>query len=345
MRLLAEWVIDRHDGSRRIQLLHGDLSHIPLEHAVDVLVVSAFPNDYVPTPSSLIGALHRSGLSVRGLAYDKHIDLRRQFSCWLSKPVPPTFNFRRLLCVESGWRGTPPEITDDIFRALAPYLLTDFPNSSVAMPLIGAGDQGYNPEEMLTAILQAAVSWIKRGLTLRTLKIVVYNHEKAQRALAGFLLFRRNFEDSSKQRPSSETSSGPFLQYDIFISYARKDLELASFVELSLRASSQSLRVFFDKTDLRVGASWPMQIANALDHSRRVIALYSASYWASKNCELEFMAAFTRQNDTGATVLFPMYLSDAQIPYLFLNLQHADCRINDKVKTADACSRLLEGLV
>jgi hypothetical protein len=342
MRLLAELVIDRNKGSRRIQLLHGDLSRIPPEHAVDVLVVSAFPNDYIPTSSSLIGALHRSGLSVRNLAYDKEVDLRGQFSCWLSKPVPSTFNFHRLLCIESGWRGTPPEITDDIFRALAPYLLTDFPNSSVAIPLVGAGDQGYDPEEMLRTILQAAVSWMKRGLALRILKIVVCNHDKAQKVLAGFHMFRRNYE---QERSSPETSGGPLPQYDVFISYARKDLDIASFVELSLRASSQNVRVFFDKTNLRVGASWPTQIANALDHSRRVIALYSANYWTSKNCELEFMAAFTRQNDTGATVLFPMYLSEAQIPYLFLNLEYADCRTNDKAKAADACSLLVEELI
>jgi len=345
MRLLTEWIIDRHDGPRRIQLLHGDLSRIPRQHGVDVLVVSAFPDDYISTSTSLIGALARRDLSVQKLACDKQTDLRQQFSCWLSKPVPPTFNFRQLLCIESGWRGTPPEITDDIFRALAPYLLTDFPNSSVAIPLIGAGDQGYDPEEMLAAILQAAVSWMKRGLTLRTLKIVVYHRDQAQKALTGFLEFRRNYEDSPKKRSSSKTLDGPLLQYDIFVSYAREDLDIASFVEHSLRASSRNVRVFFDKTNLRVGASWPIQIANALDHSRRVIALYSASYWASRNCELEFMAAFTRQNDTGATILFPMYLSEAKIPYLFLSLQHADCRTNDKVKTADACSRLVAELV
>lgn len=124
------------------------------------------------------------------------------------------------------------------------------------------------------------------------------------------------------------------------MSYAREDLAIAFFVEELLSARTQSVNIFFDKKKLRVGESWPIQIAEALDHSRRVITLYSRDYWESRNCQLEFLAAFARQNDTGETILFPIYISDARIPYLFLSLQHADCRIKDKVKIADACSRL-----
>jgi hypothetical protein len=44
MKLLADWTIL--DGAeRKIKFLHGDLTRLPLEHAVNVLVVSAFPND------------------------------------------------------------------------------------------------------------------------------------------------------------------------------------------------------------------------------------------------------------------------------------------------------------
>jgi hypothetical protein len=63
MILLAEWVLHQDGEEHRIELYWGDLSYLPQEQAVDLLVVSAFPNDYIPTPSSLIGAASKRYLS------------------------------------------------------------------------------------------------------------------------------------------------------------------------------------------------------------------------------------------------------------------------------------------
>lgn len=222
MKLLADWTIRHGDAERKIELLHGDLTRLPSAHAVDVLVVSAFPNDYAASRGSLIGALDRAGLSVSRLSKDKQADLRQTYSCWLSKQVKSGFNFRHILCIESGWRGKPPEIIDDLFRALAPYLLTDFKNSSVAMPLIGTGDQAFLPKEMLEEILRATVSWIERGLPLQILKIVAYRDHTARDALATFTSFKNQHQTSTEQvSPPASVPSAP--QYDVFLSYAHED--------------------------------------------------------------------------------------------------------------------------
>jgi hypothetical protein len=340
MRQLAKITVPRPDGPRVIELLHGDLAAIPPEHRVDVLVVSAFPNDFLPTPTSLIGALDRKGLSVEALSHDKLVDLRQQFSCWLSKPVPRQFPFRHVLCIESGWRGTLPEITDDLFRALAPYLLTEFPNSSVAMPLIGTGDQGWNEDQMLRMILKAGLGWIQRGLPLRLLKIVVRGEEAAKRAHVTFAEVQQQQEsplESLSEVPSAEG-------YDVFLSYAREESNTAQYMVKRLRTQIGQVKVFFDQESMRQGTSWTMQLATALDVSHRVVALYSPSYWQSKNCQMEFMAALARQNDTNAEILFPIYLREATIPYLFQTLQHVDCRVDDRLKVGEACDRLLSSL-
>src|SRR6185503_21273459 len=103
---------------RRVELYLGDLAAIPKEQAVDLLVLSAFPDDYAPTPTSLIGALDRRSLSVRELATHKAVDLREAFSCWLSAELDrdhPNLGFRQLLCFEPLTRGAPPELVGDVF--------------------------------------------------------------------------------------------------------------------------------------------------------------------------------------------------------------------------------------
>ena len=339
MKLLATWKIEHGTAARRIELLHGDLSEIPRTHAVDVLVVSAFPNDYAPTASSVIGALWRKGISVSELAQIKEVDLREEFSCWISPPISLNGHTMRVLCLESGWRGTPPEITDDLFRALAPASVLNFPNAVVAMPLIGAGNQGWSPDRMLRAILRSAVSWFRRGLPITVLKIVVWSPAVAEDARKIFEDLRQQDEDEWGQ--TRKSSSGG---YDVFLSYSHKDARLAKTAFDTLMIARPQLRVFYDKGSLASGDSWLMKIAESLDSARRVVALYTPDYWQSPYCKDEFMAALTRQRDTGTDVLYPIYLRTAQIPYLFRTLQHEDCREADSRKLSAACRSLCKSL-
>jgi hypothetical protein len=337
VQLLAEWRVTEPPQERRIQLLQGDLASIPAEHAVDLLIVSAFPHDYTETPSSLIGALAAGGLSVRRLAQDKALDLRQHYSCWLSKPVPPAFHAARVLCVESGWKGTAAEMTDDIFRAMAAQLLAEVRAVSVAMPVIGTGDQGRPLAEMLETILAATFGWMRRGLPLGLLKIVVHNPAQADRARTVFVAERRRLTPAA-----APVQAAP--GYDVFVSYAREEAPLADLMLRTLRDQGRPLRVFSDRESLRGGAAWAMELARALDASRRVVALYSPNYWRSKVCQMEFLAALARHFQEERDVLFPIYLSDAAIPSMFLALQYEDCRVNDKAKLRDACGRLLAAL-
>ena len=64
MVLLDYIQVKTSNGFADIELYHGDLSAIPKEHKVDIVILSAFPNDYTPTPGTLIGSFSEKGLSV-----------------------------------------------------------------------------------------------------------------------------------------------------------------------------------------------------------------------------------------------------------------------------------------
>src|SRR5688500_3480417 len=87
MQVISELHIQNENGNSVIQLLQGDLSALPPEHKTDLLVLSAFPGEYTPTPGTLIHALDEKGLSIEMLSLDKQADLRDQLNCWLSKSI------------------------------------------------------------------------------------------------------------------------------------------------------------------------------------------------------------------------------------------------------------------
>lgn len=183
MQLLDYIQVKTGKGFADIELYHGDLSAIPKEHEIDIVILSAYPNDYTPHTGTLIGALHKKGLSVEQLSKDKEMDLRKSLSCWFSKELNPAqkeqFHFHHLLCFEPEKRKEEAvEYVADIFRCLNNFVFEDDHNH-VAMPTVAAGNQHASAIKITVAIIEAAIFWLQRGLPLSTIKIVEINEEKA----------------------------------------------------------------------------------------------------------------------------------------------------------------------
>lgn len=346
MRLLDTFVVHHASEPKYIKLYQGNLAEIPSDEAVDVLVVSAFPNDYYPTETSLIGALDRKGLSVANLARDKEVDFRESLSSWLSKDLlrgHPKLGFRRILCFEPRTRGQAPEVVGDVFRAIMPFALGDPPIRSIAMPVLAAGDQGYDSEVMLTALFEASVHWLERGMPITVIKIVAFAEPAAQRLQRLFAKLGSNYTTGKAQRESSARAI-TFSGYDFFLSYAHEDASAADGVVQGLRAGKPAIRVFQDKLELKPGDAWQSELDEALESCRKVIALYSPRYLESPVCMEEFNMARLRHRESDNNVLVPIYLRSTKLPLYMRSLQFIDCREDDVPKIRSAAEDLGRGM-
>lgn len=340
MELLDRHVVAYDGSSSEIQLVVGDVTAIPDEEAVDLLVVSAFPGDYLETPTSVIGALASHGISVKALARNKEANLRES-NCWLSHPLNrPDFNVRQLLCFEP--KRLLPTIAadqdvdnghfmqaavDDLFRALIPFVNGPPWISSVAMPLLAAGDQGEDPLEMLRAMVYAATHWLAAGLPLKVLKIVVYEESTRTDPHAASAAFR-----SFTEKTTLATTFPGDYSHDLFISYSRRDATVVDSLVAQIRGHDPNLKIYIDRERLSTGSIWQREIFEALEKSRQVLCLYSPDYLRSAVCQDEYQLALLHHRHGG--ILRPAYLRSARLPLYMHLVQYHDCREVDQARLA-----------
>lgn len=332
--------IDVRDGHqvRRIGLYHGDLTAIPTDHAVDILIVSAFPDDYTPTDSSLIGAFDQVGLSISALSRNKAIDLRSTSGFWLSQQLERQYsrhNIGRVLCFEPSTIGDPPDVVGQLFRGLFPFLSEDR-DATIAMPLVAMGDQGWSASEMIPPLLDAAVKWFGDGLPVQELKIVVRSPETLEDLRPVFDRLADNYDQivdfASTELPDDNR------EFDLFISYSSKDQFAAEAVGRSLRAQRPETKLFDFRHSIDRGVSYQNEIDKAIERCRRIIAILSPDYFASPECMEEIMIARLRNKRCGGGVLLPIYWRDLEgdLSLWLQILNYSDCREADAEKIAAA---------
>ena len=339
MKLIDEIQVQHRGSTRYVRLYVGNLARIPPDEAVDLLIVSAFPNDYLPTYTSLIGDLYRRGLSVAALANKKAVDLRQFSSCWLSQEIDqPDIHFRRILCFEPAWRGSAPEVVGDVFRSIAPFAAGSPPIKTVAMPILASGDQGQPAVLMLHALLESSVHWLGIGLPLDCIKIVAFSELELDS-------FRSTFQKVKDEVASSrQTISGGQWKYDVFISYSHANREDVDSFTADLLRLRPGIRLFIDRLELQPGSAWQQQLFEAIDECQKVIPVLSPEYVGSKVCKEEFNIAFYRHRESEEGVLLPVYLRSAQLPTYMKLTQWIDCREAERPKIAYAANEVARHL-
>lgn len=365
MKLLSEINIQRAQGSTAIQLLQGDLSAIPAEHATDILVMSAFPGDYSALTGSLIRALHDKGLSVQTLSQHKETDLRTQLNCWLSEPLSipdqQKFNFKRILCFEPGEKiKEPEEVVGDIFRCINTFAFDEDKNE-LAMPIIATGYQKIPMQKIMPALLEAAFFWLKNGLPIKCIKLVVHRPEQAELALPIFDKFKneqldeqvakeelppaRGIQPQPAPSPVKPGSAEVKKGYDYFLSYAHvHSKEVQHFVD-ELKNKNNSLAVFYDKDSIPPGGLWIKQISAAIQQADKVLVFLSPDYDNSPVCWDEFQCAKLMEYNRKKTIIQTVYLygyKETEMPPIMGIYSYIDCREGSTEKLNACIQQLLK---
>ncbi len=156
----------------------------------------------------------------RTLARHKEVDLLDISNCWISGPIENTeLNFRHLLCIEPAVNKQAPAAVGDVFRSLIPYVTGEPWISRVALPLLSAGNQGFDPVDMLRAILDASIHWLSTGLPLDVMKIVIYEREPDELIARAQETFRWYAANMDVQRSQEDN-------WDVFVSYSHADADV-----------------------------------------------------------------------------------------------------------------------
>ena len=218
MQLLSKITIPQKTGNATIQLLQGDLTAIPKEHAVDILAISAYPNNYeVVDNATLMAALYAKGIIVADLAKDKEADLLGNLNCWLSKPLPPEkqqqFNFKKILCFEPPPGSGKEKLVANIFRCINNFAF-DKQNNIIAMPVLASGNQKVPMEKMLPAILDAAIFWLESGLPLSCIKLVLRSETQIAAALPIFIQAREQYELKKSAKAGDISATEAWKMYE-----------------------------------------------------------------------------------------------------------------------------------
>jgi hypothetical protein len=117
---------------------------------------------------------------------------------------------------------------------------------------------------------------------------------------------------------------GAALRKDaVFLSYAGKDIEIASKISMELKQKFQTVFDYRDGVSIESGKLWIEEIKNNIHKSKIAILLMSESYVASKPCMQEATQIITRFF-SGNIILKPLKLEqkEFELPPLFEGIQY-----------------------
>lgn len=213
---------------KRIRVLNSDLTSCNDNY--DIVVTSAFKNDYYPIPDTLIGALKlNKGIDLSNLVMNPEINLR-EFGGWLS--IDTNTNFKRIACVEifsfedlySNSSFINNKLNHNILHTdkllsqtfstmsflIKQAIFKGIDVKRIALPILGSGNQGIEIEYVIPPLLTECLSLLNDIASLEEIDFYEIDYNKAI-----------NFVDNLKALLLEDNKP------DVFISYSTKNSSIA----------------------------------------------------------------------------------------------------------------------
>ncbi|XP_072027087.1 uncharacterized protein [Amphiura filiformis] len=345
--------VNTNHGNCRIELCIGDITKLPVSDQVDVVLVSAFPWNYSPTPRTLLGALKSNlNIDVNKMSKNKSEDLRSMYNCWISQSLPDGLPFKRLLCFETklNFDHRPSELIGNIFRCLVPVLSDK--DGSVITPLLSTGNQGYNEENMLASLTETAMNWMKAGLPLKLLKIVLFARIEDGKVNKSFMrrhedLCRKfdQIKETYSQKEKEEYDEDVPSEYDVYLSCSEKDSNIATKLEEELQKARPDIKICKEYQKLDKDSAWQTDMYDIMRKCARVVPVLTPNYLTSLSCLEQYHLALCCNRRTRRHLLAPLYVHSVEnLPTYISLVQYVDCRENDETKLAQSCSDLAKSI-
>ena len=253
----------------RIRVFNSDLTKC--SESYDIVACSAFKGAYAPTPGTLIGALLSNlSISVAHLSHNPEINMQ-SLGCWLSTEISKKIH--RIACIELlDWNiwlkllylgqqdNSISTLLKSTFLSLR-HLLENASESgiliqNIAMPVLGAGNQGIDVEYIAPPLFNQCLNMFKMIGSLYTIDFYELSSSRAIK-LCSIL---KSMLPQNKNVSSS-----------IFISYSSKQMDRAH--ELRNTLLNNGLSVWIAPEGIPAGSNYLKEIPSAISNAKALVLM------------------------------------------------------------------------
>ena len=296
MESLHSTYIATEAGDKKLEVYCCDITLF--DEQIDILTTSAFEGSYAATPRTVFKALDDIGISVQVLADHPFIDLRQSCHTWLSNGFhAERSNIQRIGCIEllghSTLHFSAEELEQSMINSICAYFrmldiaaIYGVKMETIALPLLGSGNQHIAANLIMIPLLNECISFLKRNNNVKRICFIERSAEKAN-LIAKTIQQSHNISSLSNAASPCIPTKPKALA---FISYSSGDKNIAD--NLCFKLEQQGIAVWYAPRD--VHGPYANSIVQAIDSCTHFVVILSQNSMTSQHVLNEIDLAFQR---------------------------------------------------